>query len=263
MRVTSIATPAVAALLLATPGCGHYPAPIRSAGDIGATPSSEYMVVVVSLPLEDWPRLRKFTGLEHFRVSEEMAPQITDGHLEALSCLELPRLRQVSLAHCLHVTDDGLQALTRLPSIEGLQLIGTGITDRGMVTLATGFPKLRAINVAACRLVTEKGFLGLTRSKTITNVGLSLDPLSQVQIENIISTVANVTWWVIDDPHHRLDEAPLQALARSRKIMIQVCDENNVVRSISPAQPAGAANGSQPNRSETNRAPSTAGLDSG
>src|SRR5207248_10845740 len=121
-----------AVLSLTAAGCGHYPAPIRSARDIDRTSSSENMIVVVSLPLEDWPKLQRFTGLEHFNIAKEMTSQITDDHIVTFSRLKLPRLRQVSLAHCSKVTDSGIQALTNLPSVQGFQLIGTSITDRGM-----------------------------------------------------------------------------------------------------------------------------------
>jgi len=121
-------------------GCGHYPAPIKSALSIKWTSRSEYMVVIVNLPLEDWPKLQKFRGLEHFTVSESMASQVTDDYVRALSALQLPKLRQVSFAHCSHVTDEGIQSLTNLPSIAGLQLLGTGITDRGMKASRKTFP---------------------------------------------------------------------------------------------------------------------------
>ena len=91
---------AVAVLSLATVGCGRYSAPIRSARDVDRASSSEYLIVLVSLPLEDWPKLQKFTALEHFRVAKVKAPEVTDNHTKALSRLKLPKLRQVSLAHC-------------------------------------------------------------------------------------------------------------------------------------------------------------------
>jgi hypothetical protein len=213
-------------------GCGHYPAPIGSARDVGRVSPSEYMIVMVDLPLEDWPKLQKFRGLEHFQLAEGRPPQVTDQHVRALSRLELPKLRQVSLAYCRQVTDNGLQALTNIPSIQGFRLIDTSITDRGMFILATEFPNLKGINVEGCRLVSERGFLTLTNSRTINSVSLSLEMSSQEQIEHIISTVSNVTWWTISDVHHRLNEAPLRQIGESRKITIQVADENNYVRSI-------------------------------
>ena len=243
----------VVTLTLVTAGCGQYPDAIRSAHDIDRAAASEKMVVMVSLPLEDWPKLQKFTALEHFRISKEMASQVTDEHVSALSRLKLPKLRQVSLAYCSNVTDDGLQALANIPSIHGLQLIGTSITDQGMNTLASRFPHLTGINVEGCRLLTAKGFLNLTGSTTITDVGLSLDPFSQEQIESMISAIPNVTWWTISDPRHRLDHASLRRLGESRRITIQVVDENNLVKGITMAQPGGPANGNQSVHSETNQ----------
>ncbi len=190
------------------------------------------MVVVVKLPLQDWPKLQKFKRLQHFRVAEEMAPEIRDAHIQTFSRLKMPMLRQVSLAYCAKVTDDGIQALARMPSIEGFQLIGIGMTDRGMRTLATAFPRLTGINVDQCRSLTVNGFMSLARSKTITSVGLSLDPFSQTQIEKIISSVASVKWWTISDPHHRLNHASLRRLGMARKITIQVADENDSVTSL-------------------------------
>lgn len=250
---------AMATLLMAAAGCGHYPAPIHSSRDIDWASSSEYMVVLVSLPLEDWPKLQKFAELEHFRVAEEMAAQVRDDHLIALSRLKLPKLRQISFANCSHVTDAGIEALTNVPSIQGLQLIGVGITDRGMRILATEFPHLTGFNVEGCRSLTANGFMSLTNSKTITDVGLSFDPFSQEQIENIISTVSNVTWWTISDPRHRLDHALLRQLGELRKITIQVVDENNSVTGITRAQQGGVAEESQPVRAETNQTSPAAG----
>ena len=212
--------------------------------------------MIVKLPLKDWPRLEKFTGLEHFNVSKESASAVTDAHVKVLSRLTLPKLRQVSLAHCRQVTDEGLQALTNLPSIRGFQLIGTSITDRGMHTLATGFPKLGGINVEECKFLSEAGFFALTNSQTITSVGLSFDPFSQAQLENIISIVSNVTWWTISDPRHRLDQTRLRELGESRQITIQVADDYNSVKGITHAPADGVAKRGQRTGAETNSAPS-------
>jgi len=249
----------VAMLSFVIAGCGHYPAPIRSARDIDRASSSEHMIVIANLPLEAWPKLQKFRGLAHFRVAEEMAAEATDRHVKALSGLKLPKLRQVSLAYCRQVTDHGLQALTNIPSIQGFQLIDTSITDAGMLTLAAGFPNLRGINVERCRLLTERGFLSLTNSRMITDVGLSLEPFSQDQIEHIISTVSNVTWWTISDPRHQLDQERLREIGESRKITIQVADEKNHVRGVTTAQQGGAANRNQPAGPGTSRSSSAAG----
>src|SRR5438445_11083473 len=66
-------------------GCGHYPSPIRSTREINRTSSSENMVFIVGLQLQDWPRLQKFNGLEHFRVAQETFSTISDEYVHALS----------------------------------------------------------------------------------------------------------------------------------------------------------------------------------
>jgi len=219
-------------LPLAAAGCGHYPSPIFSKHDIFWTSSSEHQVVIGSLPLKDWPKLQKFSEITDIDVVGDVVPQFDDSYLKTLSQLKLPKLCNVLLAHCTNVTDRGLESLTNFPSISGFQLIGTSITDRGIQILATEFPNLSGINVQQCRSITPAGFMTLTNSTTIKDVGLSLDPLSQEQIENIISNVRNVTWWTIDDPLHRLNHATLQKLGESMKITIQVGGENRAVTSI-------------------------------
>jgi hypothetical protein len=244
---------AVAVLSLATAGCGHYPSYIRSTRSIGWTSSSEGDLVILSLPLEDWPKLQKFQSVMQFRIRPESPSQINDDHIGAFSRLKMPLLRQVGIDHCPNVTDNGILALTNFPSIVGLGLGGVGITDRGMRTLATGLPHLRTIGIEECPSVTVEGFLSLTNSRTITTVGLSLDHFSREQIEGIISTVTNVTWWIISDPRHRLDPASLRQLGESRNITIEVADENKLVMSITMTRQTGSANSIQPLPSETNR----------
>jgi hypothetical protein len=222
----------IAILSLVAAGCGHHAAAIYSKRDIFWTSSSEHQIVIGTLPLKDWPKLKKFPELTDIDVAGDVAQQIDDSHLKTLSQLELPKLRNVLLAHCTHVTDRGLESLTNFPSISGLQLIDTSITDKGMQILATEFPKLNGISVEQCHAITSAGFMTLTNSRTIKDVGLSLDPLSQEQIENIISTVTNVVWWTISDPQQRLDHVTLRQLGESRKITIQVADKDRAVRSI-------------------------------
>jgi len=169
MNGTTLKLFATVVIAMSLSACGHYLAPIRSSADINRQSALEHMIVVVTLPLQDWPKLGKFSELQHFRVAEEMGSDITDDHIKALSQLQLPKLRQVSLAHCGNVTDKGLEALADIPSIEGLQLVGVGITDRGLDTLATRFPRLKAINVGGCGKLTTAGFLALTKSSTLTS----------------------------------------------------------------------------------------------
>ena len=207
-------------------GCGHDPEPIGFIYDIWRTPKTETAIVITGLSLRHWPKLQKFTELEHLRVFEQMAPQITDEHLKTLSRLNMPKLRDMSFAYCSQVTDNGIRALTNLPAIKSLQLIGVGITDEGLKALATGLPHLEGVNVEDCPQLTMAGFLSLTNPTTITSLSLSLEPLSQAELEQLISTV-NMKRWSIRDRHHKLDRKSLGRLGDSRGIIIDVVDENN------------------------------------
>lgn len=258
MRINSPKSFLLALSVIMVAGCAHQPRTIESAWEIRWAPASEYMVSVVDLPIQDYPKLQKFSGLKHLQISGEKRP-VTDKEIRAVGHLQFPQLMQVSLAQCRNVTDDGVQSLTNLPSIQGLHLRAVGITDRGMQVLAARFPNLKSINVEQCRSVTEEGFLDLTISSTINSVVMSQDPFSQQQIERIITMVPNVTWWTISDPRHQLNHESLRQLGDAKNLTIQVVDENNTVEGITRAQPGGPANGTQPIRSETNRTSSAAG----
>ena len=218
-------------------GCGHQPKTIRSARSIALTPASETMVAVNGLPLEDWPKLAKFGNLQHFTFSPA---ETTDAHLAALGALRFPALRQIYLPHASKVTDAGLAHLAYLPSLQGLQLIGTGITDKSLAAFATSFPALTGINVEECDRLTAAGFLALAQSPTLVEVSLSLDPLTPADVERIIQTATNVTWWFIRDSRDQLDLGSLAHLAEKQRIRISVLDKNNRARSVSNSQPDAA-----------------------
>jgi hypothetical protein len=63
---------AIVVLSTMTTAGAHYPAPIGSSRDISRTSRSEYMVVIVGLPLKDWPKLQRFSGLDHFLKPQEI-----------------------------------------------------------------------------------------------------------------------------------------------------------------------------------------------
>jgi len=215
-------------------GCGQQPKTIRSARAIALTPASETMVAVNGLPLEDWPKLAKFGNLQHLTFSPA---ETTDAHLAALGALRFPALRQIYLPHASKVTDAGLAHLANLPSLQGLQLIGTGITDISLAAFATSFPALTGINVEECDFLTVAGFLALARSPTLAEVSLSLDPLMPADVERIIQAATNVTWWSIRDSRDQLDLGSLSRLAEQQRIRISVLDKNNHARSVTNFRP--------------------------
>lgn len=228
-------------LAVALTGCGHYPAYLSSRGDIASTSKKEYHLNVSKLSIEDFPALAKFTKVYEVEFQDNTC---TDEKLDALARIGFTNLAVVDITDCPRVTDKGIVFLSRIPSLTGLGLRGASITDGGMQTLATAFPHLTGIGVQGCPLLTVNGFMNLTHSRTITGVGISGDPFSPKQIENIISNVSNVTFWTIDDPHHRLDRASLRQLGEQRKIRIDVVNENGLVEVITRPQQARVTNGS-------------------
>ena len=221
-----------------TGGCGNQPKTMSSARSIALTPSSEHMVTIQGLPLEDWPKLAKFSKLKHFTFSPA---ETTDAHLAAFGALRFPALHQIYLSHASRVTDAGLAHLTNFPSLKGLQLIGTSITDKSLAAFATYYPSLAGINVEECERLTVTGFQALAQSPSITHVSLSLNPLTQSDIECIIQTVTNVTMWFIRDKQDELILGSLASLADKQQIQISVVDKYNHSRSVKSVQQAGPA----------------------
>ena len=223
------------AISVLSAGCGHQPKTIRSARSIELTPSSEYMISIDGLPLEDWPKLAKFSKLQHITFSPS---DTTDAHLAAFGTLHFPVLHQIYLRHASKVTDAGVAHLTNFPSLKGIQLIGTSITDESLEAFASSYPSLVGINVVECPHLTVKGFQTLADSPSLTNVSLSLNPLTQSDIENIIQTVPNVTYWSIRDIHGQIKLASLVSLSEKLQIQISIVDKNNVSKTVQNAQQA-------------------------
>ena len=88
--------------------------------------------------------------------------------------------------------------------------------------------------------LTAAGFLALAQSPTLVEVSLSLDPLTPADVERIIQTATNVTWWFIRDSRDQLDLGSLAHLAEKQRIRISVLDKNNRARSVSNSQPDAA-----------------------
>ena len=174
------------------------------------------------------------------REGQASANLVTDAHLAAFGALRFPALRQIYLPHAAQVTDAGVACLSNFPALEGLQLIGTGITDKSLEAFATSFPALVGINVEECDRLTVAGFLALAQSPTIANVSLSLDPLTPADVERIIQAATNVTWWFIRDRQGQLELGALARLADERQIRISVVDANNHSRSVKNTQPNAA-----------------------
>lgn len=119
--------PALCAFALLLAGCGRYPEPLASARDIARLPADTEMIAITDLPVEDYPLLAKFQKLRSIDYYKEGRSGATDAKLEALSRLDLPNLRDIELLAATAVTDRGIEALIKLPSLRGLVLEGTSM----------------------------------------------------------------------------------------------------------------------------------------
>ena len=205
-------------------GCGHYPAKVSSRWGILWTSSSETMIVITDLPLEDWSGLQKFTELEHLHIGGQTTVGVEDAHLQVLSRLNMPKLRDLNLGNFIHITDDGIRGLTNLHSIESLGLREAGITDQGLLTIARGLPRLTALGVERCRSLTMAGFLTLTNAPHLDDVGMSVGDLTQGQVERIMTELGQVTYWGIDDKARRLSLEPFVRMKERRGLKITFRD---------------------------------------
>lgn len=213
---------AIASCVILISGCGHSRAHIHSERDISWAASSEYLIEVHDLPLKDWPKLQKFTKLSDLSISDNSDPKTLDKCLQELSQLKLPQLRALRL-EC-GPTDEGLLALTNLPSIACLDLFGTHITDSGVEKISAAMPLLSSISFSQCTSITVNGFLSLTNSLTLKEVLLGVENLTQKDVERIIEGVGQVTYWGIDKPTWDLSLQPLKQLQDRRRITIVISD---------------------------------------
>ena len=98
--------------------------------------------------------------------------QMTDDLLEDL-CRRAPTLTALGLSGCRQVTDEGMRHLASLPSLQHLDLSGTGITDAGLQVLRH-LPQLRTLSL--WNRVTEAGIAVLAHCHELEHLNLWAPP---------------------------------------------------------------------------------------
>ena len=182
-----------------------------------ANPALE-QIRIPKLPIEHYPLLSKFKRLREISFYWEGA---NDQKLRELSKLTFTNLQQISLLDCPNVTDAGVRAITNFPSVRGLKLEGTAVTDAGLEVIATKM-NLTGINVAGCKDVTRKGIQTLSLCPSLQSITFSADDWTQEQVIELIDSLKNVNWCGIIDPRKRLDAELLEAKGKTRGIQIVV-----------------------------------------
>ncbi|HAO80244.1 MAG TPA: hypothetical protein DCQ92_15005 [Verrucomicrobia subdivision 3 bacterium] len=189
--------------------------------NITLTSADEWEIDVRDLPAKDFPYLAKFKKLRQISFYSPKGTGGTDEKLIALSIQTFTSLQNVDLLNCPLVTDEGIAALTNLPSIKGFQLEGTSITDAACETMATKM-RLDGVNVANCTNITINGLMKLIQSETINEISFSSDNLTGDDVMRLIDAFKRINWCEIVDQKAKLDAKAVAEKAKQRGIKIFV-----------------------------------------
>lgn len=196
-----------------------YPARLSSAHDIKRAKRTADDIDIWKLPLKDFPLLAKFTKVESISFNCREGTFATDEKLKALAGLGLTNLAVITLLNCRLITDAGIEALSHINALTGLELEGTAITDKACQIIASQMG-LTNINIANCPGVTLRGLKLLAASEKLNEISFSADKLTQDEVLSLIGSFKNVVWCQIVDPQLKLDEKLLKAKGGARNMLI-------------------------------------------
>ncbi len=212
------ALPCILALLLT--GCGSPPPSPGSRLGIAWTSRSNTHLILDSLPLKDYPALKKFHKLSEVQYWREA----TDEKLEALARASLTNLACVTVNWGGKlVTDRGIEALTTLPSLTSLGLEGSRITDAGMEMIATRL-RPKSVNAANCPNLTAKGLMKLAQAETLEDIQFSAENLRLDEAIQILRSLRHATRCDLIDPAQKFkgNEGALRSAARSKNLTLYI-----------------------------------------
>lgn len=95
----------------------------------------------------------------------------------------MQQLRDLNLAWCLRLSDEGFAWLAHLPSLERLDACYSGLSDVGLLRL-TGLTALRDLNLDSCR-VTDRGLAALEHLSNLERLDLSDCSISSEGLERL------------------------------------------------------------------------------
>ncbi len=198
-----------------------YPEPLSNRGEIRAAKATIESIDIWNLPLEDFPLLAKFKGLKRIRLVSEEGTLTTDQKLKALADVGFTNLTYIDLNNCQLVTDNGIEALSRIQSLKELTLEGTRITDTACDLMCSKM-SLTVANIANCPSVTLEGIAELGRSNTLHLFQFSSDKLTQPEVLKLIESFNSIKWCEIVDLQGKLDANIFKAKGKEKNIHISV-----------------------------------------
>lgn len=207
--------------IIAANSCGSHPADIKSERDINNAPENVERIRIGLLPIKDYPALSRLVNVKDVDFFTMDGTGANDAKLKAFSELEWPELKEVCLLNCPAVTDAGIRQLSKIPSIQGIQLEGTSISDESLVIL-TKSVNLKGINVANCPNVTVKGLFVLAEFENLEELGFSVGSMTQGEVIKLINKTKNVKYLGVVDPDGKIRENELKIAGAEKGISVSV-----------------------------------------
>ncbi|ELU11898.1 hypothetical protein CAPTEDRAFT_102929 [Capitella teleta] len=151
--------------------------------------------------------------LEHIVLQD--CQKITDVSLKYLS-LGFSQLKSVNLSFCTGVTDSGLECLSRMPSLQELDLRACdGISDHGVGYLAEGLTRLSVLHLSFCDRITDTALLHISHGLIhLTALSLCDCSISDEGIQHLIGSSQDIVKLNIGQCD-RLTDASLELIAQN------------------------------------------------
>lgn len=148
-------------LILPLLSCGSHPSRVATASDIEKLdPNTTGSIAGRGLSDSDVPSLAKLDGLQMLFLNHGDAAgksNMTDSGLVALSETELPSLRYIGMSYSREITDDGIEAISKISTLKQIVIDGLPeITDKSLEHLAK-LPHLEQLIIRGCPGITDEG----------------------------------------------------------------------------------------------------------
>ena len=203
-------------LALMTTGCQSLPRGVT----ITSRSKTHVHANVSGLRTEDFPALARIHALSTVYFYGQGA---TDEQLKALAQLRFTNLGCVVFTDCPRVTDQGIEYLSQIPTMERFGLRRMSITDAACETMAAKMHLLE-VNMPDCTNVTVNGMLKMVRSESMESIGFSAGRMTQEDLFQIISTAGPQLGRMGIDMdgalEGRLDFPALRQAAKAKKIRL-------------------------------------------
>lgn len=168
---------------------------VKSSNDLVKRDKAITQLSVRTFSDDDLFKLKQFGHLDYLDFYTGWGIQeakITDAGLKILSELALPNLKCLMLGYCNKITDNGIEYLTKIKTLNYLSLVScSSITDVGLekLTLLTG---LETLDLRGCKGITDRGLINLKAMKNLKEVMLGGCPnISSEGIEELRTYLPN------------------------------------------------------------------------